>query len=363
MLRVMTDASVLVCRGCCCGSSDKHPGIDHGGHYRILAGAAAAGGLRVRVTDCLGCCERSNVVVVRAGTDRHWFAGVLDDEAVEALAAWLATGLASSPPAVLAARAFRPSDGPKVIAQALPVEGDGAAAVVHDLLAAGAPWTVGVPGALADSGRPDPDGVVRRPDDTTVEAVTATSGLRVRLTPAAGLFALAGPDAVAAVMVAARRESLAPPAPTLTARGADRAAIDPAHRGGRLYDLGLAHVASAFCMRTDDDEIQVALDAVVGTPWRDVLDGEVGALLVARSPARVVESGAARAEVTSPIPPPGGESPTGAHTHLDQGLLELNAELPVGIVLPAGWAPAAFFLVPPGWRLPSLGGVPAWGYD
>ncbi|MCW2506633.1 MAG: hypothetical protein JWO79_4917, partial [Actinomycetia bacterium] len=55
---------VTVCRGCCCGTERKHPGIDHDG---LLAALAEVGA--VRVSDCLDVCEDSNVVVVQPSAD------------------------------------------------------------------------------------------------------------------------------------------------------------------------------------------------------------------------------------------------------------------------------------------------------
>lgn len=77
----------IVCRGCCCGTLDKHPGTDHQHHVRVLAEAAAAFG----VTSCLGQCRWSNVVVAvdeRTG-EQHWFARMLADADVVLVAAWL----------------------------------------------------------------------------------------------------------------------------------------------------------------------------------------------------------------------------------------------------------------------------------
>jgi hypothetical protein len=145
---------------------------------------------------------------------------------------------------------------------------------------------------------------------------------------------------------------LATPASGLTSRGPDGDAIDRASARARLYDLGIGHPAVAFCVRTADPALRAALDEAAGTGWRELLDSDLGRLIVNRSPARVVETGAGRAEVASPIPAVGGESPAGAHTHLDPGLLELGGELPGGIVLPDGWVPAAFLQPPPGWALP-----------
>jgi hypothetical protein len=314
--------------------------------------AAALGAVRVRVTDCLGCCERSNVVVVRAGAERWWFGGLLDPSTVAALARWIAGGAASRPPDEFVAARFAPSDGPTVEAWPVDASPPTAARLVHDLLVAGGTWSVGVPGALADSGAVDPQAVIRPLGGTVVQAIDSTGALRLRLGPSTGLFALGGRDAVVLLMVAARRESLAPPASTLTARGPDRDPVDRADDAGWLFDLGIGAPATSFCVRTTDLELKAALEQAVGTGWRELLDSDVGRLIMSRSPVRVLETGAGRAEVTSPIPPIGGESPAGAHTHLDPGLLELGRELPAGIVLPDAWAPAAFLQPPPGWVLP-----------
>jgi (2Fe-2S) ferredoxin len=90
--------TVTVCRGCCCGTVSKHPDVDHDGQLRVLR-AAAGQQHRVRASDCLNVCDRSNVVVVqptpaarRAGARPVWLGGVLDDGAVAAITEWLADG-------------------------------------------------------------------------------------------------------------------------------------------------------------------------------------------------------------------------------------------------------------------------------
>lgn len=110
-------ASVTVCRGCCCGSTTKHPDTDHSAQLeRIRAGAGPAG--RVRISDCLDACERSNVMVVipsaagrRAGARPVWLGEVLDDDATEDVIAWVSSGGpgVSEPPGVLDLYAFSPS--------------------------------------------------------------------------------------------------------------------------------------------------------------------------------------------------------------------------------------------------------------
>jgi (2Fe-2S) ferredoxin len=64
---------VWVCRGCCCGTRKKHPGVDHAALERQLREGAAGAGYRYEVTDCLGPCGQGNVVVVRTAGRTRWF--------------------------------------------------------------------------------------------------------------------------------------------------------------------------------------------------------------------------------------------------------------------------------------------------
>jgi hypothetical protein len=111
--------ALTVCRDCCCGSSVKHPDVDH--DAQLVAIRAAVGGRhRVRVSECPKVCERSNVVVVhpipdaRRGGARlvHLGDDVLDDALIGAVAAWLdAGGSGLAPvPMTLAGRVFDPAD-------------------------------------------------------------------------------------------------------------------------------------------------------------------------------------------------------------------------------------------------------------
>lgn len=90
--------TVTVCRGCCCGTSAKHPGVDHAGQFaRLREGVGAAG--KVRAVDCLDACGHSNVVVVspsaegrRAGGRPVWLGWVLADDMVDDVVAWVRAG-------------------------------------------------------------------------------------------------------------------------------------------------------------------------------------------------------------------------------------------------------------------------------
>lgn len=90
--------TVTVCRGCCCGTQEKHPGVDHAGQYERLREAVGAAG-RVRAVKCLDVCAHSNVVVVgpssegrAAGGRPVWLGWVLADDMVEEIAEWVHSG-------------------------------------------------------------------------------------------------------------------------------------------------------------------------------------------------------------------------------------------------------------------------------
>lgn len=100
--------SVLVCRGCCCGTS-KHPDVDHPAQTDTLRRALPSH-VRSRLfeSDCLGPCDRSNVVVVSRDGRRRWFGGVLAVDQTRALADWIGTGADGPPPAEVGVLEFVP---------------------------------------------------------------------------------------------------------------------------------------------------------------------------------------------------------------------------------------------------------------
>jgi (2Fe-2S) ferredoxin len=91
---------VVVCRGCCCGSVAKRPHVDHAAVVARLERSAAAHpqAMRLRTSECLGPCEHADVVVVvpsqegrRRGGRPVWF-GLVDEQVLEALTAWVVDG-------------------------------------------------------------------------------------------------------------------------------------------------------------------------------------------------------------------------------------------------------------------------------
>src|SRR6218665_2556712 len=90
--------TVVMCRGCCCGTTKKHPGFDHDAQVAVLRDLLH-GVSNFRITECLGPCERSNVVVVSPSRDgrRHggrstWLGSVLDGAAAPDITNWLRDG-------------------------------------------------------------------------------------------------------------------------------------------------------------------------------------------------------------------------------------------------------------------------------
>ncbi|WP_218155912.1 hypothetical protein [Nonomuraea wenchangensis] len=89
--------TVILCKGCCCGSAGKHPDVsqkDQMARLRLIKE------IKVRTSDdCLGVCSYSNVVVVRprptarrGGARPTWLGFVLDDLVVDAIGHWAAQG-------------------------------------------------------------------------------------------------------------------------------------------------------------------------------------------------------------------------------------------------------------------------------
>lgn len=110
--------ALTVCRDCCCGDAAKHPDVDHDAQLTTIR-AAVGDRHRVRVSECLSVCERSNVVVVhptpaarRAGARLVHLGDVLDDSLVVVIVGWLDEGGPGlSPlPVQLKERVFDPAD-------------------------------------------------------------------------------------------------------------------------------------------------------------------------------------------------------------------------------------------------------------
>lgn len=116
----MSVREVLLCRGCCCGTSRKHPSVDHAAQEARLRVACQRSGTSLRLTSCLMRCDVSNVAVLRTGRHTVWLGGVLDQALTEALARFLESGGYSALPSVLEACRVEPGDASRCELEAQP---------------------------------------------------------------------------------------------------------------------------------------------------------------------------------------------------------------------------------------------------
>ncbi len=104
--------SVVVCRGCCCGTANKHPGTDHPRQLDELRDSARRAGIRLRIAKCLDQCEHSNVIVVRqrhgARITSTWLGDMLREAQTKAIADWIRHGEPGALPPELAKQSFEP---------------------------------------------------------------------------------------------------------------------------------------------------------------------------------------------------------------------------------------------------------------
>lgn len=87
-----------MCRGCCCGTSRKHPDVDHDAIAEAL-GSDLGDDAQLLAVDCLWACDLSNVVVVNpstaarsAGARPAWVPEVNTVERARQVAAWVRRG-------------------------------------------------------------------------------------------------------------------------------------------------------------------------------------------------------------------------------------------------------------------------------
>lgn len=207
-------------------------------------------------------------------------------------------------------------------------------------------WMLGCYGAAAEfvCHRDEPCGVSVTGDTITAlsdrGALQLTIGEHVRALRLRAGRAGSGCEAIFLVVLKAMANL--PVATTLAPLGRDAGAIRPGCRNDFWFDLGLGRADLRFCVRASASELLDRLNQAPGLPLPAVLQA-AGALIVKHGPARIVESPLGRAEIYTPIPPPGGKSPDGPHTHLLPGDLASGRATPPGIDLPPVYALGATF--------------------
>ncbi|WP_306366499.1 (2Fe-2S) ferredoxin domain-containing protein [Nocardiopsis sp. CC223A] len=92
---------LTVCRGCCCGTRKKVPGVDHKAQLARLSAIDDHAGrtVPVRTSKCLGICFQANVVVVQPSQKGHaaggrpvWLGEMTEDGLLDALDDWIFDG-------------------------------------------------------------------------------------------------------------------------------------------------------------------------------------------------------------------------------------------------------------------------------
>jgi predicted Fe-S protein YdhL (DUF1289 family) len=207
-------------------------------------------------------------------------------------------------------------------------------------------WVFGVPGALAEFSIAAGEAADIAANDIAISASTSRGAIRINLLDGVRALALEpgeGEGQAGAILLTLIRGRLAMPRHgALAPLGPDREAIRPEDREQRLYDLGIDMPVAQFCIRTADPDLARQLDAASGLGWRDLLV-RIGVHILHAAPHRVVRTPIGRAEVFTAIPPPGGASPAGPHTHLLQEFLGEGRETPQDVDLPSAYAPGAIF--------------------
>jgi predicted Fe-S protein YdhL (DUF1289 family) len=208
--------------------------------------------------------------------------------------------------------------------------------VAETLAPDGGTWVGGVYGAVAEFCIGAGERVKVVDSEGCLVARTARAAMRIHVSDHVRALAFANNRVIVLALPRGR-------APTvgnrgLTVIGPDIEAIRPSDREGYLYDFGLGWGCSGFCVRTADPVLRHVLDGRVGDQWPELL-AAAGRQVLEASPARVVVNPIGRIEVSTPIPPPGAQTPPGPHTHFLPPLLAAARETAPGMELPQAYAP------------------------
>lgn len=217
-------------------------------------------------------------------------------------------------------------------------------ALLHDSLRdPGTAWSLGSFGAIAEFMR-DPDEPVAALPDDRIGMATARGAIALRPHPDLRPVAYETPVASGwnhAVALCLPEEACAMNRRgVVTELGPDREAARPEDRDGVLFDLGLDLLAIDACIRSRDPDTIACLRAGAGQPLF-APGNPIGPHLVAMSPHRVFLARFGRIEVYAPIPPSGGTSPEGPHTHVLPKLLRSGRTHAATTPIPPGLVPCA----------------------
>jgi hypothetical protein len=204
-------------------------------------------------------------------------------------------------------------------------------------------WSLGSYGAVAVFCR-DPGESVRTLADDRIGLVTGRGGVALTASPDLRPFAyetgFSGGWSQAVALCLPRDACAMGRRTVLTELGPDAAAARPQDRAGILFDLGLGLEAVDACVRVAEPAAIDRLRAGIGRPLLAAGD-TLRAALAALSPHRVFVARFGRIEVYTPIPPAGGTTPPGPHSHVLPRLLRLRRTHAATAPIPPGWVPCA----------------------
>jgi hypothetical protein len=126
----------------------------------------------------------------------------------------------------------------------------------------------------------------------------------------------------------------------LTELGPDVAAVRPQDRTAILFDLGLGLDAVDACVRVADPAAVDRLRAGIGQAIF-AAGSAAGRTIATLGPHRVFIARFGRIEVYTPVPPAGGATPPGPHSHVLPRLLRLRRTHAATAPIPAGLVPCA----------------------
>jgi len=210
-------------------------------------------------------------------------------------------------------------------------------------------WSLGTYGAIAEFTRDVGEPAALHKANGAIALATARGGLRLEVSPELRLVASEQPTTESwnhrVALCLPHHACAMNGRAAFTEIGADADALRDEDRNGVLFDLGLGTLQVDVCVRSLDPEVVTALRGCSGT---SVLTpgNEAMRIILAANPHRVFLSRVGRAEVFQPIPPPGGKSPTGPHTHLLPTLLASRRTHAATERLPDGWVPCAHIYPP-----------------
>lgn len=204
-------------------------------------------------------------------------------------------------------------------------------------------WVLGVVGAVGEFVRDTDEPVELHRGTHEIEAVTPRAALRLAIDDDIRALEIETAGRENRIVLATKKEVGAlPVAEAPTDLGADLGALRRDRREEGLFDLGLGRDVARFCVRSGDPELLDALRAADGARWPSWL-GTLGLEIVRRSPTRVIETRLGRLEIDATIPPPGGASPPGPHTHLLPDHIALGLDAPAELGVPERYATGAIF--------------------